>query len=87
MSKNNKKKKKKDNVTYIDDGSTVVDMSALDGGRRDRRLRDIEDDGSFKSKFNTYVRAVRSMMVPMLVTMGGICVAFLIIYLIFELAA
>ena len=87
MSKNSKKKKKKDNVTYIDDGSTVVDMSALDGGRSQRQMRNIEDDGTFKSKFNTYVIAVRSMILPMLVTMGCICVAFLVLYLIFELAA
>ncbi|MBR2929717.1 MAG: hypothetical protein IKC32_00675 [Clostridia bacterium] len=79
-----KKKKKKDKVTYIDDGSTISDMSALGGGRRPLN---VNDDGSFKAKWQTYVRAVRSMIVPMLVTMGAICVAFLVLYLILEFAS
>ena len=84
MGKANKKKKKKEKITYVDDGSTVADMSALGGGKRTMNLG---DTGGFKAKWQTYVRAVRKMMLPMLVTMGGICVVFLIIYLLLEFAA
>lgn len=84
MSKSNKKKKKKEKVTYIDDGSTVVDMSALNGGRRSMNLG---ERGGRKEQWETYKRAVRQMFKPMLVTMGAICIIFLILYLLFELAA
>jgi hypothetical protein len=84
MSKSNKKKKKKEKITYIDDGSTIADMSALDGGRR---TMNIGERGGAKERWQTYKRAVRQMFKPMLVTMGAICVIFLILYLLFELAA
>ena len=84
MGKGNKKKKKKEKVTYIDDGSTVADMSSLGGGKRTMNLG---DTGGLKARWQTYIQAVRRMMMPMLVTMGGICVVFLIIYLLLELAS
>ena len=84
MGKGGTKKKKKEKVTYIDDGSTVADMSSLGGGKRTMHLG---DTGGFKARWQTYVQAVRRMMMPMLVTMGGICVVFLIIYLLLELAS
>ena len=84
MSKNPKKKKKKEKVTYIDDGSTVADMSALDGGRRSMNLG---EKGGIKEQWKTYTKAVRTMFIPMLVTMGAICLIFLILYLLFEFAA
>jgi hypothetical protein len=73
-------KKKKEKTVYIDDGSTISDMSAL-GGRSYRR------DGSFgrptfRDCFRTYICAVKMMLLPMLVTIGIIAVAFLLIYLI-----
>ena len=83
MSKSNKKKKKKEKVTYIDDGSTIADMSALGGGRS----MNLGERGGIKEQWQTYKRAVRQMFKPMLVTMGAICVVFLVLYLLFELAA
>lgn len=83
MSKNNKKKKKKEKVTYIDDGSTIADMSALGGGRS----MNLGERGGRKEQWETYKRAVRQMFKPMLVTMGAICIIFLVLYLLFELAA
>ena len=80
MSKDNKKKKKK--VKYIDDGRQIADMSSLGG----KRKANINERGC-SAQWQTYVRAVRSMMIPMLVTMGCICVVFLVLYLLFELAA
>lgn len=86
MAKGKGKKKKKDRITYYDDGSTVSDMSAITGTGKGRNLN-IDDDGSFKARFKTYTKAVKKMFVPMLVTMGAICIVFLLLYLIFELAA
>ena len=83
MSKSNKKKKKKEKVTYIDDGSTIADMSALGGGRS----MNLGERGGRKEQWETYKRAVRQMFKPMLVTMGAICIIFLVLYLLFELAA
>ena len=82
MSKN-KKKKKKEKVTYVDDGRTIADMSAF--GSRPRG--NLGPRGGCKEQFQTYVRAVRSMLLPMFVVMGAICLIFAILYIIFEFAA
>ena len=82
MSKNKKKKSK---ITYVDDGRTIADMSAIGGGRRG--TMNINEKGGCKAQFQTYIAAVRSMLVPMFVTMGIITVAFLIMYIIMSLAS
>lgn len=82
---NNKKKKRKEKITYIDDGRTLYDMSALDGGKK--RSMNINERGGCKEQFQTYIRAVRAMLLPMFVTIGIICVVFLIVYLIFAFAS
>ncbi len=81
MSKD-KKKKKKEKVTYVDDGRTLYDMSALGGGNRGLNV----GRGTYKDRARTYFTAVRQMFVPMLVTIGAICVVFGILWLILTLA-
>ena len=71
------KKKKKPKVTYIDDGRTIADMSALRGV--DQRYTGPK--GGFKAQLQTYWNAVKLMFVPMMVTIGIICLAFLIMWL------
>ena len=91
MSKKNQKKKK-EKIVYIDDGSTVSDMSGVGRGRsaQDRPTRAGRDPNllrpraSFKEQRDTYFAAVKMMILPMLVTIGIICVAFLILYLAFS---
>ena len=78
-----KKKNKKKRVQYIDDGSTIADMSALSGGRR---LPSPVFTGR-GAHFKTYLNACRKMFIPMLVTMGFITLAFLILYILTGLAA
>ena len=81
-----KPKKKKEKVVYIDDGSTVADMSGtrrrpmapmLPGadGRREPRTR----AGQI---LRTYMNAVRSMIGPMLIVLGGVSVIFFLIWVI-----
>ena len=79
MSSNNKKKKKK--ITYIDDGSTIYDMSAV-GGKRTSGV----GKGTPKEQFATYMKAVKQMIIPMLITMAAITVVFGIAYLLLTLA-
>ena len=81
MSNNKKKKRKK--VTYIDDGRTLYDMSSVGGGRRPAGL----ERGGCKEQIATYLRAVRSMMIPMFIAIAAICIVFLLLYIIFEIAA
>ena len=85
MSKN--KKKKKNKVTYIDDGRTIVDMS----GTQNKSPYSYDSYGrrraSFKEQFQTYKQSVKMMFIPMLVTIAAISVIFLILYIVFELAA
>ena len=81
--KNTKDKSEKSKEKYVDDGSTIVDMSALDnygfrahGGSK----------STFKEKFKTYIDTVKLMIIPMLVTIGIITAAYLLLYLILSLA-
>lgn len=84
MSKESKKKKKK--TVYVDDGRSIVDMSAVGRGRP-LNNSDLAPRATFKDKARTYFAAVKQMFLPMLATMGAITVAFLILYLILELAS
>ena len=74
-------KPKKNKPMYIDDGSTIADMSWLgapgqkSGGAGRYR-------SSLKEKFQTYISAVKLMFLPMLAVLGIITVAFLLVYLI-----
>lgn len=75
------KKQKKPKVKYIDDGRTIADMSALSGV--DKRYTGPK--GGFKAQLATYWNAVKLMFVPMMVTIGIICLAFLIMWLMLTL--
>ncbi len=82
-----KKKKKKEKVQYIDDGSTVVDMSGVsgkskNGGNKSPR----KTDNNGKSAFQTYKESVKMMFIPMLVTLAAITLIFLILYIVLTIA-
>lgn len=81
--KNTKDKNEKSKEKYVDDGSTIVDMSALDnyGFRAHSGSK-----STFKEKFKTYIDTVKLMIIPMLVTIGIITAAYLLLYLILSLA-
>ena len=77
MSKNNKRQK----ITYIDDGRTIADMS----GVKDRRLPGgdpLRPRATAKQKWDTYWNAVKMMFGPMLVVLVGLCILFMIGYLL-----
>ena len=87
MSKN---KKKKEKTIYIDDGSTIADMSGVGkSGKRDSQNASGQDPqllrprATLKEQRDTYFSAVKMMFLPMLVTIGIISVAFLILWLAF----
>ena len=84
--KQNKPKKKKEKIVYVDDGSTIADMSGIrrrpaapmlpgGDGRRVPRSR----AGKI---LRTYFSTVRSMIGPMLIFLGGMSVVFLLIWII-----
>ena len=89
MAKNNKKKKK-DRVIYIDDGSTIADMSGTSrpnpilGGRYNNAGNRGKRRGTAREQWSTYKTAVRQMFMPMLVVMGILTVAFGVMYLILK---
>ncbi len=76
------KKNKKEKITYIDDGRTLADMSGIPGGRLGRRNPGAPRSTA-KEKWDTYWSAVKMMFLPMLATMGAICIIFAILYLVF----
>lgn len=89
MSKGKKSpKKKKEKIIYIDDGSTVADMSGVKGSP----LRGPRQPAYGKQKrqpttragsiWQTYKDAVRSMIGPMLTVLGGMFAVFFLIWVI-----
>ena len=86
MSKSKKKKKQK--VVYIDDGSSIIDMSGTQrASRSSREGTPLRPRAGFREQFETYKQSVKMMFVPMLVVIAAISVIFLALYLIFEFAA
>ena len=82
MSKKQKKSKKQ-RVIYIDDGSSVADMSGTvksPRGKSDKRSS--APRSTFRECFQTYTDAVRMMFLPMLAVLGIMALAFIIIYIL-----
>ena len=71
------KKDKKPKIKYIDDGRTLADMSGLRGV--DKRY--VGPKGGFKEQARTYWNTVKLMFMPMMVTIGIICLVFFIAWL------
>ena len=80
MSKKPNEKKKKEKVVYIDDGRTIADMSNLPNAKMPNYNTGIS---TFKDKWITYWSAVKMMVVPMLIMVGILCVAFGLAWLAF----
>ena len=78
------KKKKKPKTIYIDDGSTIADMSVLSKGKRESHS---SSASSWREKMRTYFESVKMMLLPMLVTLGLVTLAFGILYLLLVLAS
>ncbi|MBQ8415701.1 MAG: hypothetical protein IJX13_02200 [Clostridia bacterium] len=87
MSKENEKKQKKEKIVYVDDGSTVVDMSALGTDRKAPRNTMYSSAKKTKARWReilgTYLESMRMMLIPMLIVMGLITVVFGVLWLIF----
>lgn len=83
MSKD-KKKAKKEKITYIDDGSSIADMSGVPKGKSNLfSSNSYKPRSTLKEQFRTYIEACKMMFLPMLVVMGFICVLFLLLWFIF----
>lgn len=70
------KKKEKQKITYIDDNSTIADMSGT-------KKHVNKSKSTFKEKWKTYTATVKKMVMPMLITL----LAFSLVYLLILLAA
>jgi len=78
--------KKKEKITYVDDGRTLADMSAVPGARLPRRANG-STRPTFKEVWTTYWGAVKMMFLPMLAFIGGLVVLYIILYSLFALMA
>lgn len=88
QNRSKKKKEKKEKIKYIDDGSSLSDMSGLtrdtgfgtfSGKKKSAKSPHVRSP--FRSQWETYIQSVRMMFVPMLVVIGILCIAFLLLYL------
>ena len=73
-------KKKEQKIVYIDDGSTVADMS---GTYRGGRGKEPAPRTTFKEKMKTFFTVMRKMLLPCLVTL----IAFTLVFLLFQCLA
>ena len=91
MSKKIEKKQKKEKIIYVDDGSTIADMSALGNGKKESQSMMYSSARKPKARWreilDTYFESVRMMLLPMLVVMGLIAVVFGGLWLIFTFFA
>ena len=76
------KKNKKEKIIYIDDGRTIADMSGLPPRPAWTKRG---TTSSFKDIWRTYWQATRMMLLPTLIAVGILIVAYLIVTLIFWL--
>lgn len=76
------KKKKKEKVKYVDDGRSLADMSAFRNGQKTDDKGFVRPPSTAKDKWNTYWAAVRSMLVPMFITIGVITAIFFIAFIV-----
>ena len=90
MSKKESKKQKKEKIVYIDDGSTIFDMSGLEQTKKSsfRRPKQVESrpagsPSRWKAILQTYLDSVRMMLLPMLIFIGAIGLLFLILWFLF----
>ena len=91
MAKERKPKQKKPKITYIDDGRTIADMSAL-GGIGSKRSAPTRPDqknaprllrgrhSTLREQADTFLSAMRMMFLPMLVAIAIITLAFLVMW-------
>ena len=88
-------KKKKEKIVYIDDGSTVADMSGVGRKRPTPQISRGASPSSGRGRrgrrapttragsiWQTYADTVRAMIGPMLITLGGISAVFLLVWII-----
>ena len=79
--KEKKNKKQKEKVVYYDDGRTIADMSYV-GGRKletdDKNF--VRPRSTLKDMFKTYIAAVKSMLIPMFITLGALTVVFFLAF-------
>lgn len=96
-------KKKKKKVVYYDDGRTIADMSGLYGNQADEGEKQSDGGepsykgnsyygtrrpgNSLKDQAATYWNTVKTMFLPMLATLGIIGGAFLILWILLEIAS
>ncbi|MBQ9804953.1 MAG: hypothetical protein IJW49_00365 [Clostridia bacterium] len=88
--KEKKAKKQKEKIIYVDDGSTVVDMSAFGKPKKETPDGSLQASGEkpkprWRMILSDYFASVKMMFFPMLAVMGIISVAFLIVFLILNL--
>ena len=91
MRNQEEKKKKKEKIRYIDDGSTISDMSALDPYAKKKEANPYANYERplprWRQIINTYFDTVKIMLSPMLAFMMIIGVSFFLIWLIFSFLA
>ena len=95
-----KEKKKRERTVWVDDGRTIADMSnlpqrgigkSLSDAAPKRELSETErqfykSQPKWREYLATYFAAVKMMFLPMLAVIGMISLAFLILYILAQLA-
>ncbi len=73
--------KKKEKITWVDDGRTLSDMSGVP--RRLPKREKYSPRASLKEQWQTYIGAVKMMLVPMFTVIAALGVIYMIIWALF----
>ena len=79
------KKKKKEKIIYIDDGSTIADMSGVKRGIRLPQRSPGRPRASFSEQWQTYLAALKLMITPMCVVIVGMGIIYMVLSVLFWL--
>ncbi len=73
---------KKEKIRYVDDGRTIADMSGVSGGRLPKRPKGVPS-ATWKEKWQTYIGAVKMMLMPMLAVITALIVIYMVLWAVF----
>ena len=75
-------KKKKEKVVYYDDGSTISDMSGVQGSKKPNKYPTSRYQSTWKDKTKTFFEAMKMMIIPCIIALLVLSILFMIFSLL-----
>ncbi len=76
------KKKDKEKVIYYDDGSTISDMSGVQGAKKKDKYYRTNYQSTWKDKAKTFFNAMKMMIIPCVIALLVLSILFMVFSLL-----